>query len=217
MGCCWAESCAKITADLIKQAFYRQLPFTAPSHNRRNCSGKLSKFTKPISYGNTDGKDYFVFTSTSLKSRPIVESLFIRDQSEFESLWDEFIKSIDSKNCTTNLDCLKIDKVIYSSIMSFSSCYDLWKPGSRKTPGTLFEILLGSITAKFLPAYTRTKFISLPKTGESVSTDIVFDLNEKGIVMPVKITTRERIVQPYEHQKILDSVFGQKALKRLLP
>ena len=101
--------------------------------------------------------------------------------------------------------------------MSFSSCYDLWKPGSRKTPGTLFEILLGSITAKFLTAYTRTKFISLPKTGESVSTDIVFDLNEKGIVMPVKITTRERIVQPYEHQKILDSVFGQKALKRLLP
>jgi hypothetical protein len=29
VGCCWAESGLKITVHLIKQAYYRQLPFTA--------------------------------------------------------------------------------------------------------------------------------------------------------------------------------------------
>ena len=32
----WAENGSKITVVLIKQAFYRQLPFTAPSRNRRS-------------------------------------------------------------------------------------------------------------------------------------------------------------------------------------
>jgi hypothetical protein len=42
----------------------------------------------------------------------------------------------------------------------------------------------------------------------SVATDIVFEYCGKGVVIPAKITTRERIVQPFAHQKILDGVFG---------
>jgi hypothetical protein len=36
------------------------------------------------------------------------------------------------------------------------------------------------------------------------------------IVFPVKITTRERIVQPFAHQRILDSVFGEGQYKSVL-
>lgn len=52
----------------------------------------------------------------------------------------------------------------------------------------------------------------------SVATDIVFKKNEdnKGLVIPVKITTRERIVQPFAHQRILDSVFGPGSYQSLL-
>lgn len=34
------------------------------------------------------------------------------------------------------------------------------------------------------------------------------DASGRGLVVPAKITTRERIVQPFAHQRILDSAFG---------
>ena len=37
-----------------------------------------------------------------------------------------------------------------------------------------------------------------------------------GLVVPVKITTRERIVQPFAHQRILDSVFGEHRFRSVL-
>jgi len=45
----------------------------------------------------------------------------------------------------------------------------------------------------------------------SVSTDLVIGRKNYtgGIVVPLKITTRERIVQPFAHQRILDSAFGE--------
>ncbi len=45
----------------------------------------------------------------------------------------------------------------------------------------------------------------------SVSTDLVIERKnyKGGVVVPLKITTRERIVQPFAHQRILDSAFGQ--------
>jgi hypothetical protein len=76
--------------------------------------------------------------------------------------------------------------------------------------------LLGSILSAFLPQHKRGKFISLPEFGEKVSTDIVLDDGVLGIVFPAKITTRERIVQPYAHQRILDSVFGDARYKSVL-
>lgn len=45
----------------------------------------------------------------------------------------------------------------------------------------------------------------------SVATDLVIARPdcERRIVIPLKITTRERIVQPFAHQRILDSAFGK--------
>lgn len=45
--------------------------------------------------------------------------------------------------------------------------------------------------------------------GDAVSTDLVLTNPKtgKGAVVPMKITTRERIVQPFAHQRILDSAY----------
>ena len=102
--------------------------------------------------------------------------------------------------------------------MWFSICYDLWRPGSRKTPGTFFEILVGSLVQAVTPRLTRRAHVPLLEPGESVSTDIVFlEPGERGgLAIPVKITTRERIVQPFAHQRILDAVFGEGRFRSIL-
>lgn len=132
-----------------------------------------------------------------------------------------------------------LDRVIYTAISAFSLAYDLWKPKSRKTPGTFFEVVIGSACRITFPGYALTKHIpikgvvaadtvdALAETvvdgeeddaaefsGDSVSTDLVITnpRTGRGAVVPLKITTRERIVQPFAHQRILDSAYpGQYA------
>ncbi|MCY4646040.1 MAG: hypothetical protein OXE73_04115 [Gammaproteobacteria bacterium] len=64
----------------------------------------------------------------------------------------------------------------------------------------------------------RTAHVKLAGQTENVSTDIAFleRGHRGGLVVPAKITTRERIVQPFAHQRILDSVFGEQRFRSIL-
>ncbi|WP_039925410.1 hypothetical protein [Alishewanella aestuarii] len=165
---------------------------------------KLIANLKFDDYGSVGNKNYICYHEL-IYSRPIATELFISDPEEFEASWLDFIEKIDSENCSCQLEVLNIDRIIYTAIMSFAICYDIWKNSSRKTPGTHFEILLGSIFSRFFINHNRGKHISLPD-GESLSTDICFSNKNEIFVFPAKTTTRERIVQPYAHQRILDSI-----------
>jgi len=167
-------------------------------------------------YRGISGKDYFVYVLGSFRSRPIRSSLMLSDTTSFRDSWTEFLASIDGQTRSSTMDTVKIDSVLYTAIMGFASCFDIWKPKSRKTPGTHFEVLLGSVLTKFLPDLARSKFIPLPNQDEKLSTDIVFGNERGGIVIPAKITTRERIVQPYAHQRILDSIFPEGRYRSIL-
>lgn len=52
----------------------------------------------------------------------------------------------------------------------------------------------------------------------SVSTDVVVGVSGQsgGVVIPLKITTRERVVQPFAHQRILDGAFGEGHYRSLI-
>ena len=56
---------------------------------------------------------------------------------------------------------LQINSVLYTAVTAHSCCYDLWKPESRKTPGTFFEILIGTTFSKVLSTYSRSKHIPI--------------------------------------------------------
>jgi hypothetical protein len=160
-----------------------------------------------LNYLHAGEKSYFVFTDGKEVSRPVRSDLYIADFSSLENAWLKMINAIRPEDMTISLSSSEINRVIYTAVIGFASAYDIWKKSSRKTPGTHFEVLLGSLISSVLPDFARTKFISIPGQSESVSTDIVFGTDRGGIVIPAKITTRERIVQPYAHQRILDSVF----------
>lgn len=167
-------------------------------------------------YSHAGGKPYIVFTDGSEISRPIRSDLFIDDSGAMLDAWNELVDAISPNNLMIDLPREKINSVIYTASIGFASVYDIWKKSSRKTPGTHFEVLLGTLLSLVLPDFARSKFISIPGQVENVSTDIVFGTDRGGIVIPAKITTRERIVQPYAHQRILDSVFPPGSYESVL-
>jgi hypothetical protein len=174
---------------------------------------------------SANGKRYEVYHAGQERSRPVLPGLFHTNVEEFQRCWDQMISGIRSPENSIALSgmtqsstaALFVNRCIYTAVMAFASCYDLWKPKSRKTPGTFFELVLGGILSKLLPEHSRSKYIPLPGNEESVSTDIVFtSANRHNLVFAAKITTRERIVQPFAHQRILDSVFGEDVYRSLI-
>ena len=150
----------------------------------------------------------------SLISRPFRNELFIHDPDKFVDLWNSVIEAVDKANHTLHHE--KLLEVLYTAEMSFACSYDLYKNSARKTPGTFFEILIGSFISA-LSGIRCGKQIKLP-AGEKVPTDIYIEMrnDQPSIVIPTKITTRDRVIQPWVHQLILDKVYGTGSYKTLL-
>lgn len=144
--------------------------------------------------------------------------MFMTDADDLEGAWGALVSSARPNAGRYDARPDEINSVLYTVVNGFSVCYDLWRPGSRKTPGTLFEILVGSLIQAVTPTMTRRAHVPLLEPGESVSTDIVFlePGGQGGLAIPAKITTRERIVQPFAHQRILDGVFGPGKFRSIL-
>ncbi len=180
--------------------------------------------------------DYSAAQMNGRVSRPFRPDLFIGDVAEFAAEIKIFVAALNNgANPNSNV----FTRVIYTSVLSVSMAYDIFKPDSRKTPGTYFEILIASASAVAFPGYRLSKHIKIEGmpvvdapavdalvdvdegevdasefSADSVSTDLVITNTKtgKGAVVPLKITTRERIVQPFAHQRILDSAYpGQYA------
>jgi hypothetical protein len=175
------------------------------------CLLKLGHEATQVPLVDVSGKSYRTMSANLGLSRPYVEALLITDPDDFQEEWAALCSALCPADNRINLDAGRVNSAIYTAVMAFAMTYDLWKRSSRKTPGTFFEVVLGSLMGPLLPNHSRTKQIPIPGTDQRVSTDIVFATpvaSEPNLVIPAKITTRERIVQPFAHQRILDSVFG---------
>lgn len=170
------------------------------------CIERLNRVDRVV-YQHGGGKSYFAFTDGRELSRPVRSDLYLDNPDDLVRAWNEMLKAINPDQMKCQLHDSQINSILYTAVISFAASFDIWKKSSRKTPGTHFEVILGSLVSQLLPDFVRTKFIRIPGQSESVSTDIVFGTDKGGIVIPAKITTRERIVQPFAHQRILDSVF----------
>lgn len=195
------------------------------------CLTKLADCSNYGLYGPFNGRvriDYFAFSHGNEFSRPIRNDLFINEYHDFHKLHSRIIKSLHQDGPLSIEEESNITRIIYTSVMAFASCIDLWKRGSRKIPGTFFEIFMAAMFKEFFLNYSFSKHIPLnnisedSRTEESekvrLSTDLVITSPENGrsAVIPLKITTRERIVQPFAHQRILDSAFGSGHYKSFL-
>lgn len=121
----------------------------------------------------------------------------------------------------------RLGQLLYTAAMSFSVAVDLAggdgeKSPNQKSPGTFFEIFVAHLAAIKL-GVNPSKKVTVPTgdetiAGNSLPTDFIFDLGsgKSKIHMPVKISTRERVVQAWAHQRVLEGMLGAGRYKGVL-
>ena len=156
------------------------------------------------------GKEYIAFKSGDRMSRPFNSALYLEDSSALE-LASEFI------NCPTTLSAEEATRAAYTISMSVIGANEVSGVG-RKASATFFEVLIGHMVATSL-GMNPSKKVKMPENPRALlPTDYVFDLGpgKPKIHLPIKTSTRERVVQAWVHQLVLKTIFGSKVYRGML-
>jgi len=146
-------------------------------------------------------KTYFGFSAVA-ESRPVNQALYASDQEDFDGLLQVFLNGF--RGASDN----EIVRSAYTLAYTVFAANDINEIG-RKASATFFEILIGHIMARAIGVSPR-KRIRLPESDATLPTDYVFELGgNRRIHLPIKTSTRERGVQAWVHQLVLDGIFGK--------
>lgn len=147
------------------------------------------------------GKNYFSFRATQ-QSRPVNVALYADQAREFERL----LRAFRGGFAGSAED--EIVRATYSAAYSVFAAHDIDEVG-RKASATFFEILIGHICARAIGVPPRNK-VQIPESGADLPTDYIFDPGPRSrkIHLPIKTSTRERAVQAWVHQLVLERIFG---------
>jgi len=167
----------------------------------------LETFKREPLQSKVTGKKYFAFSLPNGKiSRAVNEALFEPSASDWQSLLNGL-----SDNDFRGIPADRMTRAIYSFAIGFCSTVDLTKTGDQKTPGTFFQYLVGHLYATRLgiTPVTELRVLNLDMDA-SLPTDFIFDLgrDRAKFHLPVKTSTRERVIQVWAHQRVLDGVYG---------
>jgi len=170
------------------------------------CSDYLSKLERLELKSLVPGKQYFAFSNQKKLSRAVNKALFSPDLKE----WGAFCQILSEKQWA-DLDPTRTTRVIYSAAVSFFCFIDLTKEGDQKTTGTFFEYLIGHLFAWRLGVNPTTRLPVLNLDMQTtLPTDYIFNLGAERpkFHLPIKVSTRERVIQVWAHQRVLDGVYG---------
>ena len=142
--------------------------------------------------------------TTFKSSRPINAGLFdpTINRSDIEQILHGSVDGLSAE---------VLQRHLYTTAISYLVARDLVATDDKKSPATVFEMLIGHIVANKL-GVNPTRSIAIPSLDieNTLPTDFIFDLGHGGlkIHMPVKISTRERVVQAWAHQRVLEGMHG---------
>lgn len=165
----------------------------------------LSNSEKQDTVSKVLGKSYFTF-ARKYKSRPINEALYWEDRDNVAAV----LRAILTGRRRT-LEAEAITRGIYTVTMTCCAAIDVNSSGDKKTPGTIFEWLCAAIMTAALEVEPCRSLAVLNLDLETkLPTDFIFDLGREKpkFHLPVKTSTRERIIQVWAHQRVLDGVYG---------
>jgi hypothetical protein len=162
-----------------------------------------------ISLTSTTGKSYFSFCG-SQQSRPVNVDLYADSDRDFGRLLSTFRRGFAKSSSD------EITRTTYSVAYSVFGAHDIHEVG-RKASATFFEILIGHIVARAIGIAPRNK-VRIPESGADLPTDYIFDPGDRSrkIHLPIKTSTRERAVQAWVHQLVLDRIFGVGTYRGIL-
>jgi len=137
------------------------------------------------SYGLNDGKS----------ARPANSAFFENDVKKIVAQWEN----------ANQLTKRERQNMLYTVALAPCLVRDLFDRNDKKSSATYFEYFIGHLFAKKFgvnPAAQESFCIENKKV--SLPTDFLFKSDSLKIHMPVKTSTRERVVQAWTHQRILD-------------
>ena len=148
-------------------------------------------------------KEYYTFSRKGVIARPVNKPLFLTDIDRFSQLWKDWLAN----------DIQPQDFVMLSYTVALSPCLvmELFNRQNKKGPATYFECYVGYLFAKTADINaTRQAQLKVKDKNVLMTMDFLFDIGSehKKIHLPVKMSTRERVVQAWSHQRMLDTAFG---------
>ncbi|MEW5884042.1 MAG: hypothetical protein AB1725_07450 [Armatimonadota bacterium] len=151
-------------------------------------------------------KEYFAYSSTSKAdtlSRPVNKKLF-------DGRYASLAKRLDSW-CAGTMAVEDAPRFIYSICLAPCLVFELLNRGNKKGPATYFERVIGHLLSGALGvAPVRQAWLPLRGLNRvSMTMDFLFDLGStRRVHVAAKMSTRERIVQAWAHQVMLNKVFA---------
>lgn len=180
------------------------------------CQIEINGLTQiPLTSRSTaTGKNYVVFSNIANKySRPVNIDLYNAGCATNISgikIIDEFWSNVQSHTISTQ-DAHTITAVLYAICMNYCCCADLIH-GVKNNSGDYFEKLVGHLYSMHLNVAPTNQMNAVELDGESISlpTDFIFDLGagKPKFHVPAKTSTRERVVEVWAQQRVLDGAFG---------
>jgi len=153
-------------------------------------------------------KKYMAYVQTTQPdalSRPMIIDQFEPDPDVVARDWVAWREN-------RPVGAIELGRMTYTMAMAYFAAVDLFDRGNKKGPATYFECLIGHLFARsFGVIPTKKATIQVGTKKVRLTMDFLFDLGEgqAKIHLPVKTSTRERVVQAWSHQRILDASYGE--------
>lgn len=149
------------------------------------------------------GKEYFTYRSGNIVARPVNRQLFLIDEQAIMRLWEQWFND--------NISAEDFARLSYTAALAPCLAMEIFDRQNKKGPATYFEWYVGHLFAKAV-GVNPTKRARLPVHGREVlmTMDLLIDIGEqyRKVHLPVKMSTRERVVQAWAHQRLLDAAYG---------
>lgn len=156
-------------------------------------------------------KRYFTYGKDNIIARPVNSALFISDPIAVSALWNLWLDD--------QISSQDFAKLSYTAALAPCLAMEIFDRQNKKGTATYFECYVGHLFAKALNT-NPTKRVRLLVHGREVlmTMDFLFDvasMNRK-VHLPVKMSTRERVVQGWAHQRLLDAAYGDGSFRGIM-
>lgn len=157
------------------------------------------------------GKEYFTYQKGTVFARPVNREFFLVDTDKVVQLWNLWLEHRITPGDFASLS--------YTASLAPCLAMEIFDRQNKKGPATYFECYIGHLFARSFDV-NPTQKMRLPVLDRSVpmTMDFLFDLGTNGprIHVPVKMSTRERVVQAWAHQRLLDAAYGDNIFRGVM-
>lgn len=142
------------------------------------------------------GKSYHSYCLGDGKSaRPANTQFFQNDADIISRLWEIDFATLQKTD---------LQNILYTVALAPCLVRDLFDRNDKKNSATYFECFIGHLfSRKFSSNPSAQEMFHIGNKTVSLPTDFLFKTDKQNYHLPVKTSTRERIIQAWAHQRIL--------------